>query len=192
MFQYGDGCHVMLIMGPILPKRRFSDVYDACQAASDGNPAAASRNGSSSNRMSCTVTVIKRGGENRQNKAHNLSLSHLLSQDFTRILSPFFCLGAGTASWPPLFVFQPKPRLIMRVSVRSPLMNRYDKTPGVWSHIPDESSGVWIRCEIVLISGVSHIFPFFNRLPLDNRRLSGRISRCDIFWSRWMQHWTIS
>lgn len=86
MFQYGDGCHVMLatdlIMGPILPKCKFSDAYDARQAASDANPAAASRNG---RQQQPDVVYFC-----RQNKAHNLSLSHLLSQDFIRILSPFF------------------------------------------------------------------------------------------------------
>lgn len=78
-------------MGQILPKRKFFDVYDARQAASDGNPAAASKKDQKRKQQQPDVVYFYsyKAAKNRQIKTHNPRLSHLLSQDFTRILSPF-------------------------------------------------------------------------------------------------------
>lgn len=108
----------------------------------------------------CRVLLQLSGSENRRNKAHNLRLSHLLSQDFIRILSPFFCLQAGTASWrrrlTSTVCFSAEAAFDHASICEIPTDESLQQTPGVWSHVLDESSGVWIRCEIVLISGVSH------------------------------------
>lgn len=170
-----------LIMGPILPKRKFFDVYDARQAASHGNPAAASNKDQKRKQQQPDVVYFY-----RQNKAHNLSLSHLLSQDFIRILSPFFCLPAEDADWPPLVIFL----FFCQSRVWS---CEYPWDPHWWTVTTNArcvlSRSGWIfRC-VDPVWNCPHIWGFSHFFFLIGYHL---IIKCDMFWSRWMQHWKIS